>query len=381
MTPGEEKNPEFRDTVQQKERLLAFLGPTHGPRYFDLLAGFLTAKRPRTELASFVKEHFPTSAQLHRHNDFVLNILHNAHLPDPDYKLLASVEGTQGTSKALGSVQASGTLPIDSSLVPGQTGLNGMMVVGGAGSKEAEALGAAHAKGLVVGKDGKLRPTGDSLRGTDVRRRMLKKQVLGLPKAERDRLKAMLRKKRVQRKVSQWPTAPTRPVESVLDRDEEFIPMWMTPDAVPGMFTPLAQDAGVLPATEALRTRLRAITSEHGLSRGVAPDVADFLSKALEAHLKTLLEHCSSKLTATSPGDTVEKDSVLVDERAFDLVAEMAPHAFVEPIPGLSRIGVSPLPTASTASTPSSQESQGARGGSAMVKLQMEEMLADILGA
>lgn len=56
----------------------------------------------------------------------------------------------------------------------------------------------------------------------------------------------------------------------------------MTSDAIPGMFTPLTQDTGVLPATEALKSRLRAISSEHGLTRGVSPDVAEFLSKALE---------------------------------------------------------------------------------------------------
>lgn len=101
-------------------------------------------------------------------------------------------------------------------------GVNGVVI--GQGGKEVGSLVTANGKSMVVGKDGKMRPA-DALRGTDTRRRMLKKQVLGLPKAERDRLKAMLRKKRIQRKASQWPSAPTRPIESVLDRDEEFIPM------------------------------------------------------------------------------------------------------------------------------------------------------------
>lgn len=74
-----------------------------------------------------------------------------------------------------------------------------------------------------------------------------------------------------------------------------------------------------------------------------------------------------------------------MDERAFDLVAEMAPHAFVEPIPGLARIGTLAPPTAtpqsnSSSSTSSTQEpSKGT--GSAAAKLQVEEILADILGA
>jgi hypothetical protein len=135
---------------------------------------------------------------------------------------------------------------------------------------------------------------------TEQKRKVLKRYILSLPKADRERIKANLRAKKQQQQVQQ-------------------VVM------LPGGRSQYYQETKGLPDVHALLDRMNMIAMDQGLAFGSHVEAAQYLEAALHMHLRSMVEHVSR--TLARPVST--EHPITTDDLQF-VLGILTPHVLVE---------------------------------------------------
>ncbi|KAI7907547.1 transcriptional coactivator Hfi1/Transcriptional adapter 1 [Cokeromyces recurvatus] len=216
-----------QDVLALKQQLADALGE-NGPLYWDALRDFVMGKLNRQEF-DFYANLYLSRQNAHLHNAFILSTVHNAQMNTPP---------------------------------PSKHRL-----VGWAKRKR--------------GKEGNL---ADGEFDHDPRKRKLKADVMALSKAERERLKALVKagdknnlrpfvSRLLGPRISQPPTLPFSSNQLPQNYSQEYSK---------GLMAPLCIDLKELPSPETLHSRLTSIALENGLFGGIGEDVVNVMLFAAE---------------------------------------------------------------------------------------------------
>ncbi|KAI9029856.1 transcriptional coactivator Hfi1/Transcriptional adapter 1 [Phycomyces nitens] len=215
-----------QDVIALKQLLADALGE-NGPLYWDALRDFVIGKLNRQEF-DFYANLYLSRSHAHLHNAFILSTIHNAQTAVPP-------------------------------------------------PSRDRAVGWAKRK---RGKEGGL----DQDLDQDPRKQKLKADVMGLSKADRDRLKSLLKAGKdklnpfvntlLGPRVSQGPPMPSL----------DHLPPSFNADYARGLLAPLCGDLKELPSAQALHSRMTSTALEHGLLGGVAEDAVHAMLFATEVN-------------------------------------------------------------------------------------------------
>ncbi|KAK9722392.1 hypothetical protein K7432_002696 [Basidiobolus ranarum] len=171
----------------------------------------------------------------------------------------------------------------------------------------------------------------------DPKKKKLRQDILSLKKADRDRIKVLL-------KTRSTPAKPL-PLRST-SRSIPFPPGSIPPNYISevnkGYQAPLCYDSKELPDGEILHERMTTIALEHGLLNGVTPDSIEVLQYALESHLKTIISNCIYKvrcnrsmgiITSDAPSNLRERSDIFFKKNLAKSVYEMQPTKLSAPPP------------------------------------------------
>ncbi|KAG2208538.1 transcriptional regulator of RNA polII, SAGA, subunit-domain-containing protein [Mucor mucedo] len=230
-----------QDVLALKQQLADALGE-NGPLYWDALRDFVMGKLNRQEF-DFYANLYLSRQNAYLHNAFILSTVHNAQTNTPP---------------------------------PSKHRL-----VGWAKRKR--------------GKDGSLAVDGDS--DQDPRKRKLKLDVMALNKADRERLKALVKSgdknklrpyvdRLLGTRISRPPTLPF-----ALDQ----LPQNFSQEYSKGLMAPLCIDLKELPTPETLHARMTSIALENGLLGGIGEDVVNVMLFAAENYIKSSITSAISK--------------------------------------------------------------------------------------
>ncbi|CEP07333.1 hypothetical protein [Parasitella parasitica] len=230
-----------QDVLALKQRLADALGE-NGPLYWDALRDFVMGKLNRQEF-DFYANLYLSRQNAYLHNAFILSTVHNAQTNTPP---------------------------------PSRHRL-----VGWAKRKR--------------GKDGSL--TADGELEQDPRKRKLKSDVMALSKADRERLKALVKSgdknslrpfvdRLLGTRISRPPTLPIGFNQLPSNYSQEYSK---------GLMAPLCVDLKQLPSPETLHARMTSIALENGLLGGVGEDVVNVMLFAAENYIKSSITSAISK--------------------------------------------------------------------------------------
>ncbi|GAA5810759.1 hypothetical protein MFLAVUS_004185 [Mucor flavus] len=230
-----------QDVLALKQQLADALGE-NGPLYWDALRDFVMGKLNRQEF-DFYANLYLSRQNAYLHNAFILSTVHNAQTNTPP---------------------------------PSKHRL-----VGWAKRKR--------------GKDGSL--TGEGDMDQDPRKRKLKLDVMALNKADRERLKALVKSgdktklrpyvdRLLGTRISRPPTLPF-----ALDQ----LPQNFSQEYSKGLMAPLCIDLKELPTPDTLHSRMTSIALENGLLGGIAEDVVNVMLFAAENYIKSSITSAISK--------------------------------------------------------------------------------------
>ncbi|RUS27793.1 transcriptional regulator of RNA polII, SAGA, subunit-domain-containing protein [Jimgerdemannia flammicorona] len=245
-----------QDLLALKQQLADALGD-YGPQYWDALRDFVTGKLNRQEFD------FYANLYLSRQNVYpstLLAIRHDIHpitAPLHNAFILATIHNAQKDAPP----------PANQRSVGWQKRKRG---------NKGEPDGAAGTGGPSGGRQ-------------DPKRKKMKRDVMSLGKAERERIKGLA--KPIPPRISKMPLMP-------ILKDDEKLPPTFNADFSRGLFTPLCYDSKELPNFDALRDRMTTIALEHGLMGGAADDSVEAMIYALEvsifSHLRITQSHIKS---------------------------------------------------------------------------------------
>lgn len=217
-----------QDVLAIKQQLADALGE-NGPLYWDALREFVMGKLNRQEF-DFYANLYLSRQNAHLHNAFILSTVRNAQ---------------------------TNTLP------PSKHGL-----VGWAKRKR--------------GKDGNL--IGEGSQDTDPKKKRLKMDVMALSKAERERLKALVKsgdRNRLKPYVNRLMSPRvSRPISLPIQFNQ--LPQNYSQEYSKSLVAPLCIDMKELPTPEVLHTRMTGIALENGLLGGIGEDVVNIMLFAAE---------------------------------------------------------------------------------------------------
>ncbi|ORY96529.1 transcriptional regulator of RNA polII, SAGA, subunit-domain-containing protein [Syncephalastrum racemosum] len=224
-----------QDVISLKQQLADALGE-NGPLYWDALKDFVSGKLNRQEF-DFYANLYLSQENAYLHNSFILSTVHNAQ-----------------TSIAPPSKHRS---------------------VGWAKRKR-------HKDG---GEEQELDP----------RKRKLKLDVMSLSKADRDRLKSLVKAgdkdrlrpfvdKLLGPRISKIPPLPLPKVQPAISAEYSK-----------GLMAPLCADLKELPGPDTLRARMNSIALEHGMLGGVTEEVVSAMMFATESYVKSAIANAVSK--------------------------------------------------------------------------------------
>ncbi|RUS14205.1 transcriptional regulator of RNA polII, SAGA, subunit-domain-containing protein [Endogone sp. FLAS-F59071] len=264
-----------QDLLALKQQLADALGD-NGPQYWDALRDFVTGKLNRQEF-DFYANLYLSRQNAPLHNAFILATIHNAQKDAPPPANQRSV----GWQKRKRGVKGE---------TDGATGNAG----GSGGGRQ------------------------------DPKRKKMKRDVMSLGKAERERIKGLAKEVKAYAPISKF--MPTRiskmPMIPILT--QEKLPPNFNADFSRGFFTPLCYDSKELPNFEALKDRMTTIALEHGLLGGAADDSVEAMIYALEvnflidsmicfsfSHIKSIISNVIYKIRANrSMGITLSSKSL-----------------------------------------------------------------------
>ncbi|OZJ03779.1 hypothetical protein BZG36_03457, partial [Bifiguratus adelaidae] len=243
-----------QDLLALKQQLVEALGDS-GPQYWDALREFVTGRLNRQEF-DFYANLYLSRENAPLHNAFILATIHNAQRDVPPPQHQRSI----GWGK-----KRRGLRDVD--------GLDG----------------------LDMGRHGP-------------NRKRLKKEVMSLPKADRDRIKSVSKTAREASETARYLKQDLMP-HSLSRTPDIPIPAEQRPtnfnaDFSRGLFAPLCADSKKLPNPTALRDRMTTIALEHGLLEGVTQECVDFMLYALESHMRTILSNALQKIRSKTPLNT-----------------------------------------------------------------------------
>ncbi|KAI8145791.1 transcriptional regulator of RNA polII, SAGA, subunit-domain-containing protein [Fennellomyces sp. T-0311] len=260
-----------QDVIALKQRLADALGE-NGPLYWDALKDFVAGKLNRQEF-DFYANLYLSQENAYLHNAFILSTVHNAQTATPPPSKHRSV--------------------------------------GWAKRKR--------------GKDSGMLD-GDSDR--DPLKKRLKMDVMSLSKADRDRLKELVKSgdkdklrpfvdKLLNPRVSRVPPLPL---------PAEQLPQTFNADYARGLLAPLCTDLKELPGPETLHARMTSIALEQGLVKGVTEDVVNAMLFATESYIKSAIANAVSKRRVNrSIGLQMENDTPETRSAALDQMFSQQP--------------------------------------------------------
>ncbi|KAI7877206.1 hypothetical protein K492DRAFT_209841 [Lichtheimia hyalospora FSU 10163] len=229
-----------QDVLALKQQLADALGE-NGPLYWDALKDFVAGKLNRQEF-DFYANLYLSRENAYLHNAFILSTIHNAQAAHPPPSKHRSI----GWNKRK------------------------------------------------RGKDGSLL---DGSQDRDPQKRRLKMDVMSLSKADRDRLKQLVKsgdKERLRPFVDQV-LGPRISRVPPLPLPAEQLPQTFNSDYARGLLAPLCTDLKELPGPETLRARMTSIALEQGLVGGVSEDVVSAMLFATESYIKSAIANAISK--------------------------------------------------------------------------------------
>ncbi|KAI9497850.1 transcriptional regulator of RNA polII, SAGA, subunit-domain-containing protein [Zychaea mexicana] len=260
-----------QDVIALKQRLADALGD-NGPLYWDALKDFVAGKLNRQEF-DFYANLYLSHENAYLHNAFILSTVHNAQTATPPPSKHRSV--------------------------------------GWAKRKR--------------GKDGSLLD-GDNER--DPLKKKLKMDVMSLSKADRDKLKALVKAgdkdklrpfvdKLLKPRISRVPQLPL---------PAEQLPQTFNADYARGLLAPLCTDLKELPGPETLHARMTSIALEQGLVKGVTEEVVNAMLFATESYIKSAIANAVTKRRINrSIGLTMEKDTPETRYAAMEQILSSQP--------------------------------------------------------
>ncbi|SAM04938.1 hypothetical protein [Absidia glauca] len=229
-----EKNSNGRkDVMALKQQLADCLGD-NGPLYWDALRDFVMGKLNRQEF-DFYANLYLSRQHAHLHNAFILSTIHNAQSATPP----PSRQRTVGWKR----------------------------------------------KSRKDGQD------------HDPHKQKLKLDIMSLSKADRERLKALIKtgdKDRLRPFVNQL-LAPRVSKPAPFLRTLNQLPSNYNVDYSRGLLGPLCSDLRELPRAGTLKARMSSIAMEHGLMNGVSEDAVYAMLFAMESYIKSALSNTISK--------------------------------------------------------------------------------------
>ncbi|KAI9319709.1 transcriptional regulator of RNA polII, SAGA, subunit-domain-containing protein [Dichotomocladium elegans] len=238
--PGFMTPTQRQDVLAIKQQLADALGE-NGPLYWDSLKDFVAGKLNRQEF-DFYANLYLSQENAYLHNAFILSTVHNAQTAYPP----TSKHRAVGWSKR-------------------RRGKDGSVIDGG--------------------------------QYRDPAKRKLKMDIMSLSKADRDRLKALVKagdnekirpfvKEVLGPRISRVPPLPL---------PAEQLPPTFNTDYARGLLAPLCTDLKELPGPETLHARMTSIALEQGLIGGVAEDVVNAMLFATESYIKSAIANAVTK--------------------------------------------------------------------------------------
>ncbi|CDS08316.1 hypothetical protein LRAMOSA02264 [Lichtheimia ramosa] len=264
-----------QDVLALKQQLADALGE-NGPLYWDALKDFVAGKLNRQEF-DFYANLYLSRENAYLHNAFILSTIHNAQAAHPPPSKHRSV--------------------------------------GWAKRKR--------------GKDGSL----DGSQDRDPQKRRLKMDVMSLSKADRDRLKQLVKsgdKERLRPFVDQV-LGPRISRVPPLPLPAEQLPPTFNSDYARGLLAPLCTDLKELPGPETLRARMTSIALEQGLVGGVSEDVVSAMLFATESYIKSAIANAISKRRVNRTiGVRMRKDTDETRAMALEQMSLTAPTSSIQ---------------------------------------------------
>ncbi|KAI8073814.1 transcriptional regulator of RNA polII, SAGA, subunit-domain-containing protein [Gongronella butleri] len=221
-----------KDVMALKQQLADCLGD-NGPLYWDALRDFVMGKLNRQEF-DFYANLYLSRHHAHLHNAFILSTIHNAQLDAPP----PSRQRTVGWKRKRD-------------------------------------------------KDGQ---------DHDPTRQKLKLDIMSLSKADRDRIKSLVKagdKDRLRPFITNL-LAPRVSKPMSLPSVAQQVPNFQT-EYSRGLLAPLCSDLKELPHAGTLKSRMNSIAMEHGLIGGVTDDTVYAMLFAMESYIKSTLSNTISK--------------------------------------------------------------------------------------
>ncbi|CDH52474.1 predicted protein [Lichtheimia corymbifera JMRC:FSU:9682] len=270
-----------QDVLALKQQLADALGE-NGPLYWDALKDFVAGKLNRQEF-DFYANLYLSRENAYLHNAFILSTIHNAQAAHPPPSKHRSV--------------------------------------GWAKRKR--------------GKDGSLL---DGSQDRDPQKRRLKMDVMSLSKADRDRLKQLVKsgdKERLRPFVDQV-LGPRISRVPPLPLPAEQLPQTFNSDYARGLLAPLCADLKELPGPETLRARMTSIALEQGLVGGVSEDVVSAMLFATESYIKSAIANAISKrrvnrtIGVRMRKDTDETRTMALEQMSLTASSTTAPSSSIQ---------------------------------------------------
>ncbi|CEI92775.1 hypothetical protein RMCBS344292_07028 [Rhizopus microsporus] len=272
-----------QDVLAIKQQLADALGE-NGPLYWDALRDFVMGRLNRQEF-DFYANLYLSRQHAHLHNAFILSTVHNAQTDTPP---------------------------------PSKHGL-----VGWAKRKR--------------GKDGLLAEGGQDM---DPKKKRLKMDVMALSKADRERLKALVKsgdrnklKPYVDRLLG---TRVSRPPQLPIPLNQ--LPPTYSQEYSKGLMAPLCIDMKGLPTADALHSRMTSIAIENGLLGGIGEDVVNIMLFAAESYIKSSITSAITKRrinrsigikkSVDTEEETIDDTSISLHDLAFSY--NITPYVLVE---------------------------------------------------
>ncbi|KAI9274411.1 transcriptional regulator of RNA polII, SAGA, subunit-domain-containing protein [Phascolomyces articulosus] len=260
-----------QDVIQLKQQLADALGE-NGPLYWDSLKDFVAGKLNRQEF-DFYANLYLSQENAYLHNAFILTTVHNAQTATPPPSKYRSV-------------------------------------------------------GWAKRKRGKDNGLLDGENDRDPLKKKLKMDVMSLSKADRERLKTLVKAgdkdklkpfvdKVLKPRISRVPSLP-------LPADQ--LPPTFNSDYARGLLAPLCSDLKELPGPETLHARMTSIALEQGLVKGVSEDVVSAMLFATESYIKSAIANAVSKRRINrSIGLRMEKDTPETRSSALEQILSAKP--------------------------------------------------------
>ncbi|KAI8979228.1 transcriptional regulator of RNA polII, SAGA, subunit-domain-containing protein [Mycotypha africana] len=230
-----------QDVLALKQQLADALGE-NGPLYWDALKEFVMGKLNRQEF-DFYANLYLSRQNAYLHNAFILSTVHNAqtNTPPPSrHRLVGWAKRKRGR---------------DGSLADGEIEL-------------------------------------------DPKKQKLKSDVMALSKAERERLKALVKagdKNKLKPYVDKFLGSTRVSKQPTLPISLDQLPPTYSQEYSKGLLAPLCIDLKELPSPETLHSRMTSIAIENGLLGGIGEDVVNVMLFAAENYIKSSITSAISK--------------------------------------------------------------------------------------